>query len=73
MPLPSGAVSDASVILNFVARKSGHSVYPQNLASFDMTGYDARDSAGFIRLFGLQTRGRKRLSPMGVGKVAANG
>jgi argininosuccinate synthase len=56
-----------------VARKSAHSLYSQNLASFDMTGYDARDSAGFIRLFGLQTRGRKRLSPMGVGKVAANG
>ncbi|MBI2212627.1 MAG: argininosuccinate synthase [Acidobacteria bacterium] len=55
-----------------VARKSAHSLYSQNLASFDMTGYDARDSAGFIRLFGLQTRGRKRLSPMGVGKVAVN-
>ena len=56
-----------------VARKSPHSLYSQNLASFDMTGYDARDSAGFIRLFGLPTRGRKRLSPMGVEKVAANG
>jgi argininosuccinate synthase len=55
---------------NVVARKSAHSLYSQNLASFDMTGYDARDSAGFIRLFGLQTRGRKRLSPMGVSKVA---
>ena len=26
-----------------------------------MTGYDARDTAGFIRLFGLQTKGRKRI------------
>ncbi|MGK2856174.1 MAG: argininosuccinate synthase [Thermoanaerobaculia bacterium] len=53
-----------------VARTSPHSLYSQNLASFDMTGYDARDSAGFIRLFGLQTRGRKRLAPMGVSRVA---
>jgi argininosuccinate synthase len=49
-----------------VGRKSPFSLYSQNLASFDMTGYDAQDSAGFIRLFGLQTRGRKRLSPIGV-------
>jgi argininosuccinate synthase len=47
-----------------VGRKSPHSLYSQHLASFDMTGYDAQDSAGFIRLFGLQLRGRKRLSPM---------
>ncbi|HVS63114.1 MAG TPA: argininosuccinate synthase [Thermoanaerobaculia bacterium] len=47
-------------------RQSPCSLYSQNLASFDMTGYDATDSAGFIRLFGLQTRGRKRLSPIGV-------
>ena len=39
----------------------------QDLASFDMTGYDVTDSAGFIRLFGLQLRGRKRLAPMDVG------
>ena len=32
----------------------------------DMTGYDVKDSAGFIRLFGLQTRGRKRLAPIAV-------
>jgi len=49
-----------------VARKSPESLYSQDLASFDMTGYDAKDSAGFIRLFGLQLRGRKRLSPMAV-------
>ncbi len=56
-----------------VSRKSSHSLYSQHLASFDMTGYDAKDSAGFIRLFGLQLRGRKRLAPMdmeAVGQVA---
>jgi argininosuccinate synthase len=56
-----------------VSRKSAHSLYSQHLASFDMTGYDAKDSAGFIRLFGLQLRGRKRLAPMdleAVGQVA---
>jgi argininosuccinate synthase len=46
-----------------VGRTSPHSLYSQNLASFDMTGYDVADSAGFIRLFGLPTRGRKRISP----------
>ncbi|MEO8217899.1 MAG: argininosuccinate synthase [Acidobacteriota bacterium] len=45
-----------------VSRQSPHSLYSQNLASFDMAGYDAQDSAGFIRLFGLQTRGRKRIA-----------
>ena len=49
-----------------VGRQSPYSLYSQNLASFDMTGYNAQDSAGFIRLFGLQTRGRKRLSPIAV-------
>jgi argininosuccinate synthase len=52
-----------------VARQSPHSLYQQNLASFDMTGYDVTDSAGFIKLFGLQLRGRKRLAPMEVKKV----
>ena len=47
-----------------VGRKSPYSLYQQDLASFDMTGYDVTDSAGFIKLFGLQLRGRKRLSPM---------
>ncbi|HEX6088038.1 MAG TPA: argininosuccinate synthase [Thermoanaerobaculia bacterium] len=56
-----------------VGRKSPYSLYQQNLASFDMTGYDVTDSAGFIKLFGLQLRGRNRLSPMDVEKVAANG
>jgi argininosuccinate synthase len=57
-----------------VGRKSPHSLYQQNLASFDMTGYDVTDSAGFIRLFGLQLRGSKRISPMDVESVQkANG
>jgi argininosuccinate synthase len=49
-----------------VGRTSPHSLYSQNLASFDMSGYDASDSAGFIRLYGLQLRGRKRIAPMKV-------
>jgi argininosuccinate synthase len=56
-----------------VGRTSPNSLYSQNLASFDMTGYDVTDSAGFIRLFGLQTKGRARLAPYavpGTGKVA---
>ena len=36
-----------------VSRTSAMSLYQAKLASFDMTGYDAKDSAGFIRLFGL--------------------
>ena len=45
-----------------VSRTSPNSMYSEALASFNMTGYDVRDSAGFIRLFGLQTRGRKRIN-----------
>ena len=52
-----------------VGRTSPYSLYQQNLASFDMTGYDVTDSAGFIKLFGLQLRGRKRLSPIDVETV----
>jgi argininosuccinate synthase len=54
-----------------IGRTSPYSLYSQSLASFDMTGYDAKDSAGFIRLFGLPTRGRKRIAPFAVGKEAA--
>jgi argininosuccinate synthase len=36
-----------------VARTSEQSLYRPDLASFDMTGYDAQDSRGFIKLFGL--------------------
>lgn len=51
---------------SIVGRSAAESLYSEDLASFDMTGYDARDSAGFIRLFGLQTKGRARLAPVGV-------
>jgi argininosuccinate synthase len=36
-----------------VGRSSARSLYRPDLASFDMTGYDARHAEGFIRLFGL--------------------
>jgi argininosuccinate synthase len=49
-----------------VSRTSPYSMYNEALASFNMTGYDARDAAGFIRLFGLQTKGRKRIGPVAV-------
>jgi argininosuccinate synthase len=54
-----------------VARSSANSLYSENLASFNMRGYDATDSAGFIRLFGLPLRGRKRIAPFIVEKKAA--
>ncbi len=47
-------------------RSSPHSLYDQELASFDMEGYTPQDAAGFIRLFGLQNRGRMRLAPVAV-------
>jgi argininosuccinate synthase len=53
-----------------VARTSSHSLYSARLASFDMAGYDPTDSAGFIRLFGLPTRGRKRLAPVAVEELS---
>ncbi len=49
-----------------ISRQSPYSLYSQNLASFDMSGYDSNDSAGFIKLFGLPTKGRKRIGPMAV-------
>jgi argininosuccinate synthase len=36
-----------------VARTSPHTLYRPDLASFDMTGYNALHAEGFIRLFGL--------------------
>jgi argininosuccinate synthase len=45
-----------------IGRTSPNSLYSEELASFNMTGYDARDAAGFIRVFGLPTRGRNRLT-----------
>jgi argininosuccinate synthase len=53
-----------------VSRTSPYSLYSEDLASFNMRGYDASDSAGFIRLFGLPLRGRKRIKPFAVEKVA---
>jgi argininosuccinate synthase len=45
-----------------IGRTSPNSLYSEELASFNMTGYDARDAAGFIRVFGLPTRGRNRIA-----------
>lgn len=45
-----------------ISRTSPNSLYSEELASFNMTGYDARDAAGFIRVFGLPARGRYRLA-----------
>jgi len=53
-----------------VSRTSPYSLYSEELASFNMRGYDAADSAGFIRLFGLPLRGCKRIGPIDVKKVA---
>jgi argininosuccinate synthase len=44
-----------------VGRTSPHALYSARLASFDMRGYAPADAAGFIRLFGLPTKGRLRL------------
>lgn len=54
-----------------VGRTSEHSLYSANLASFNMTGYTSHDATGFIRLFGLPTRGRKRLVPPSAEAVKA--
>jgi argininosuccinate synthase len=44
-----------------VGRTSPHALYSTRLASFDMRGYTPADATGFIRLFGLPTKGRLRL------------
>ena len=36
-----------------VGRTSPYTLYRPDLASFDMTGYNAQHAEGFIRLFGL--------------------
>ena len=36
-----------------VARTSPYTMYRPDLASFDMTGYNAAQAEGFIRLYGL--------------------
>ncbi|HKB70299.1 MAG TPA: argininosuccinate synthase [Thermoanaerobaculia bacterium] len=48
------------------SRTSPSSLYNPALASFDMAGYTPADAGGFIRLFGLPTRGRRRLPPIEV-------
>ena len=39
--------------LRAIARTSPQTLHRPDLASFDMTGYDASHAEGFIRLFGL--------------------
>ncbi len=46
-----------------VGRTSPYALYSTSLASFDMRGYTPADAAGFIRLFGLPTKGRKHMRP----------
>jgi len=48
-----------------VGRSSPYALYSTSLASFDMTGFTPKDSEGFIRLFGLPTKGRGRLTTNG--------
>ena len=47
-----------------VGRASPQSLYRPDLASFDMTGYDARHAEGFIRLFGLPLATAARRPPL---------
>ena len=57
--------------VSVVGRSSPNSRYSPALASFDMTGFVSKDSEGFIRLFGLPTRGRKRIaSPLPAAELA---
>ena len=58
---------------SIAGRTSPASLYNPALASFDMTGYTAADAGGFIRLFGLPTRGRSRLAPVDVAPRRAGG
>jgi argininosuccinate synthase len=46
-----------------IGRTSPFALYSTSLASFDMRGYTPADAAGFIRLFGLPTKGRLHLRP----------
>ena len=56
-----------------VGRRAPRGLYRADLASFDMTGYSSEDSAGFIRLFGLQGRGRHRLETSQEGDSGSSG
>jgi argininosuccinate synthase len=42
--------------LRVVGRKSPWALYSEELASFDSTGFDQRDSTGMVKHFGLQAR-----------------
>ena len=54
-----------------VARTSPNTLYRPDLASFDMTGYDARQAEGFIRLFGLPLATAARRGTEPVAEAAA--
>jgi argininosuccinate synthase len=52
-----------------IGRKAVDSLYSEELASFAMGDYEPGDAAGFIRLFGLQTKGRQRIAPFAIEKA----
>jgi argininosuccinate synthase len=52
-----------------IGRKAVESLYSEELASFAMGDYEPGDAAGFIRLFGLQTKGRQRIAPFAIEKA----
>jgi hypothetical protein len=54
-----------------VARTSPRSLYQPQLASFDMTGYDARDAGAFIKLFGMPVATAARVEQRA--RLAADG
>ncbi|HEY2955768.1 MAG TPA: argininosuccinate synthase [Candidatus Eisenbacteria bacterium] len=55
-----------------VARTSAESLHRPDLASFDMTGYDAGHAEGFIRLFGLPlATAARRDAASGNGKTSS--
>jgi argininosuccinate synthase len=56
-----------------VGRSSPQSLYLPSLASFNMTGYDARDSRGFIKLFGLPLATAARRNVEAANGASTNG
>jgi argininosuccinate synthase len=54
-----------------IARTSPQSLYRPDLASFDMTGYDAKHAEGFIRLFGLPLATVARRGTTAAGKTTS--
>jgi argininosuccinate synthase len=59
--------------VTIAGRTSPTSLFDPALASFDMSGYTPADAGGFIRLFGLPTRGRRRLAPVEISSRRAGG